>query len=273
MAWLYVPGLVGSNSGSSVRSETFGAYVTLNGTPTLRLFSWRGWKRRSWIKRLYGTISNPSMAERGAAKWISSLLDFRVSRGAAPESSKAKRTNDGSGLTSPGSFAMFDRALSSWRMCQVSFLEEDSDQSSLIWPRSGSMRNGACFARPMSAHHIGANDGSAWPTATSQDSVGSGSADYPKTDSHNMGTTLTDAIRRWPTPRSSDHNAPGEHGDGGPDLRTMVCQHGLRDRTRKTGRESSNDGRNLRRRLNPLFVEWLMGFPIGWTACDASETP
>jgi len=24
--------------------------------------------------------------------------------------------------------------------------------------------------------------------------------------------------------------------------------------------------------LNPLWVEWLMGFPIGWTDCDASET-
>lgn len=25
--------------------------------------------------------------------------------------------------------------------------------------------------------------------------------------------------------------------------------------------------------LNPTWVEWLMGFPTGWTACAASETP
>jgi len=25
-------------------------------------------------------------------------------------------------------------------------------------------------------------------------------------------------------------------------------------------------------RLNPMWVEWLMGFPIGWTASDVSET-
>ena len=25
-------------------------------------------------------------------------------------------------------------------------------------------------------------------------------------------------------------------------------------------------------KLNPMWVEWLMGFPIGWTGCDASET-
>jgi DNA (cytosine-5)-methyltransferase 1 len=25
--------------------------------------------------------------------------------------------------------------------------------------------------------------------------------------------------------------------------------------------------------LNPAWVEWLMGFPIGWTELEASETP
>ncbi len=25
--------------------------------------------------------------------------------------------------------------------------------------------------------------------------------------------------------------------------------------------------------LNPEWVEWLMGFPIGWTDCGPSETP
>lgn len=25
--------------------------------------------------------------------------------------------------------------------------------------------------------------------------------------------------------------------------------------------------------LNPTWVEWLMGFPLGWTDLNASETP
>jgi hypothetical protein len=25
--------------------------------------------------------------------------------------------------------------------------------------------------------------------------------------------------------------------------------------------------------LNPTWVEWLMGFPLGWTDCQDSETP
>jgi DNA (cytosine-5)-methyltransferase 1 len=25
--------------------------------------------------------------------------------------------------------------------------------------------------------------------------------------------------------------------------------------------------------MNPQWVEWLMGYPIGWTDCEDSETP
>ena len=32
------------------------------------------------------------------------------------------------------------------------------------------------------------------------------------------------------------------------------------------------DGRPIGGKLNPDWVEWLMGFPIGWTDCGASET-
>lgn len=38
------------------------------------------------------------------------------------------------------------------------------------------------------------------------------------------------------------------------------------------GAPRSPSGPNSRRRLNPLFVEWLMGWPIGWTACEPLGT-
>lgn len=41
--------------------------------------------------------------------------------------------------------------------------------------------------------------------------------------------------------------------------------------------EDPNRSRNLNDQiggqLNPTWVEWLMGFPIGWTELNASETP
>ena len=42
------------------------------------------------------------------------------------------------------------------------------------------------------------------------------------------------------------------------------------------GTHGGNNGRSLRTdvagQLNPTWVEWLMGFPIGWTDLNASET-
>jgi hypothetical protein len=37
----------------------------------------------------------------------------------------------------------------------------------------------------------------------------------------------------------------------------------------RSGSESSKSDQTLpRRRLNPLFVEWLMGFPEGWISVE-----
>jgi hypothetical protein len=53
--------------------------------------------------------------------------------------------------------------------------------------------------------------------------------------------------RQWPTPTKSDgEGGPGSSGrDGGENLRTAAGGA-----------------------LNPEFVEWLMGFPLGWTEVD-----
>ncbi|MFQ5593166.1 MAG: hypothetical protein ACE5HA_03355 [Anaerolineae bacterium] len=50
-----------------------------------------------------------------------------------------------------------------------------------------------------------------------------------------------------------------------------------RDARYTKGDQTSNQDRNLAREvggeLNPTWVEWLMGFPIGWTDYAASATP
>lgn len=52
---------------------------------------------------------------------------------------------------------------------------------------------------------------SSWPTTTTRDEASSGSAGYSTDSGRHSGTTLTDAIRDWPTPnvpnggRSTDH--------------------------------------------------------------------
>ena len=62
--------------------------------------------------------------------------------------------------------------------------------------------------------------------------------------------SLTDYVLMFPTPKAQNCRGNGEkHGEGGQSLDVSVGG-----------------------RLNPTWVEWLMGFPLGWTDCSASET-
>jgi hypothetical protein len=48
-----------------------------------------------------------------------------------------------------------------------------------------------------------------------------------------------------------------------------MVPYGLQPETMQTGGTKCD---NVARDLNPRFVEWLMGFPIGWTALAPLET-
>lgn len=93
----------------------------------------------------------------------------------------------GRGLPVPLGF--YDPESRSLRTSQGTF-DSDSTSSSVTLPSSGSMLSGALFARRRSA----------LPTSA----------------------TASSSSPLLPTPRTSDTNGPGVHGDGGMDLRTTV---------------------------------------------------
>jgi len=94
-----------------------------------------------------------------------------------------------------------------------------------------------------------------WPTPTTQDNPqvrGEG-----KTVGTKRGTTLGGAVRMWPTPVARDHKGGYQggrirNGKVSWDSLDVAVQH--TDNQEKTGGQ-----------LNPMFVEWLMGYPKGWT--------
>lgn len=91
-----------------------------------------------------------------------------------------------------------------------------------------------------------------WPTPTARDCKGANSMEHllrPKTPGNaNHVRQLANAVKLFGTPCAGD--AIGSHGGGnGRSLRTDVAGQ-----------------------LNPTWVEWLMGFPPGWTDLNASET-
>ena len=100
-----------------------------------------------------------------------------------------------------------------------------------------------------------------WPTPRAHEAGG-----YQRDGGKKDGTqrpTLSGAVRLWPTPTSRDHKDVGDLGKGGGRMKTDL--HGKLGRAVTPSKESGS--------LNPRWVEWLMGFPDGWTALDASETP
>ena len=70
----------------------------------------------------------------------------------------------------------------------------------------------------------------------------------------------------WPTPTARDYKGPCWNTPARDCLDHAVKRGETKN---KTYPKPPEDGG----RLNPNWVEWLMGYPTGWTALDASETP
>ena len=99
--------------------------------------------------------------------------------------------------------------------------------------------------------------------------------------------TVQEGFRMWPTPTARDHKGansmehlkqakePGNQHHVG-QLANAVKLYTTPCAADVTGTTGGKNHRSLRTevagQLNPMWVEWLMGFPIGWTDLNASET-
>ena len=167
------------------------------------------------------------------------------------------KTRDGFGLGSQRDLGFYDPDTHSLRTWQRT-LEEPSGESLVTLPPSGSMSNGRLFQRQPLVPRTSATGSSSWPTPCTSDYKGATSVDACQ-DWAERGTNLPEAVQlasvgRWPTPtaRLGDRYFDPARSN---DLDDAVAASGTPGQ------------------LNPTWVEWLMGFPTGWTALDASETP
>jgi hypothetical protein len=157
------------------------------------------------------------------------------------------------GRRSSDSFLIFDRDTWCWRTCQLSVLG-DSDVFSATWPRAGMTRNGTASRLAPLAPLTGGTGSGLWPTPVAHDDGKTPEAHMAmkqrmKGGPRNTITSLTvmvKAVERGmlPTPTANRRDGLQSHG-------VNVV----------TGS------------LNPTWVEWLMGFPTGWTDLEPSETP
>ena len=211
----------------------------------------------------------------------SSVAVSPASPSAMPASERENPIAAGFGLSSTESFARFNPDGSLSKMCQglgQLTLDGSFEEYSGTFPKQGLMRSGWLYPLPMLERPTSESESSLWPTVTAQDAANDAANDAAPSQWKRNSAPLNVAVK-WPTPRATDSHGAGKHGQGGPDLRTAVKwptptkADGERGSLMYQGNHNPTLKGAAGGQLNPTWVEWLMGFPLGWTDLEAWATP
>jgi hypothetical protein len=282
MSWLFSRALAGEFSAGSCSGGE--PSVPSSEIPTPLAYCSHG----KMTERLPHSLSGMTFAhltdDRGAALLTSYLEGFRAKTLASPAKALVYQAHAaGYGQNSPESLARFYRDSYSWKTHQLSLLE-DSASCLVTFSRSGTMRDGALYQLQMPELRTVESESGLLPTPTAQ-SYGS-----------NRGGSVGRVGKMWPTPQSySKGNSKSMPGLTPLDLavRPEMEKHRVRAIERRRGEpmrqfqtptvcgnynsngSSAKSGEGLAPvggKLNPTWVEWLMGWPLGWTGLEPLET-
>ena len=161
------------------------------------------------------------------------------------------------------SLASFDPVLSTWKTSGL-YEAEDSCEFSQTLPRSGMTRSGTLYLLPplvrLTSAIVSGSSQSLAPTPTARlgDQTGMPSerlaAERWKTRSNLDDWAVVNPGALLPTPQAQDFRNCADYSDG---------SRGKSPQLRHLGSG----------RLNPRFVEWMMGYPPGWTDLDELDAP
>lgn len=166
-------------------------------------------------------------------------VDFPANQSPWLDGNSARPTSGGSGRNWPTEFGRFDRDTYSWKTSPQS--GRVAGKSGKTWPRAGMTCNGIAYQLPPSAPRTNGTGGSVLPTPRATDGERGGRGDLL----HYLRHGQKDSRRKtWPTPTARDWRGSGWSGPGRPLSETVGGS------------------------LNPTWVEWLMGFPAGWTELE-----
>ncbi len=182
----------------------------------------------------------------GEGKLTSYAVDSPAKTLAPLEKGKALPESEADcGTRWPVSLAKLDPDTHSWKIAQCSLLG-DWESSLEIWPKWGMMLNGECWELATPTHHINGKESGFWPTPTCMNGAMRAETNWQERNS----ASLASAAKYWNTPMARDYkghtNNPKNRGFAG----TLPDQV----------KEIEGGGQ-----LNPEWVEWLMGWPVGWT--------
>lgn len=233
-----------------------------------------------------GTTSERLTDDHGEAllTWYREGSRVRTSAARA-EGLASLEPSQGSGAKWRALSVRFDPATSGWRTPHDLF-NEGSKLSLPTLPRWGLMRSGELWGRLMPGLRTGGNvSGSrqaTYPTPTTLDCAGARrmnpSGNVRKWGGVNSLGGMA-ATGMWPkTTTAGPDFAKVNRSKAGISLQTAVEMWPPVQDAKNNGGESQYQRNSLPLNaivggsLNPTWVEWLMGWPLGWTDCDASAT-
>lgn len=241
--------------------------VQSNKTPTASAYCSKDKMTRFSRLSRYGVTFAPLTESRGEEllTWFQEGFHVRTSPQQEKEQELKVQDQD-SGQKWRGSLAKYDPSMHSLKTVQCSLLE-DSTQFSVTLPKWGLMQNGDVFQQPKSEQITkGIESGlsqKTWPTPDANMAARGTQENWTKTrpSGHQAQYTINQAVRdslkMWPTPSSRDHKGGYQGGrirNGKVSRDTLDVTVQFTDNKEKTGGQ-----------LNPTWVEWLMGWPLGWT--------
>lgn len=293
MSWLYSQALV----------EEYSEGISLDGAPSAlwngkhtRLPSWCSDKTMANCQLSQSGMTFKPLTENLGEGVLTSFLEaFPAKTSPVPEKAKASKESDHPcGNTWRESLEKYDLDTHTWKTHQCLW-DEDLQPSSVILPKWGMMLNGVLWERTTLPPLTSGTGSGSWPTPTCQE-VEHPDAELTDTgrrlskdgkSSHSLN--LADSVKQWPTPQARDWKGPSGRSMKGE-------ENDLPNQVKKWPTPTVNDSHNctmppsqmtrdnlpgalLRKgdrpnggHLNPTWVEWLMGWPIGWTTMEAITT-
>lgn len=211
-------------------------------------------------------MSRPSTADHGADLSTSYLEASRAKTSALPEAGPDwTAKGQGYGEKWLGLLGKYDPASCSLKTAQLSLLE-DSTGCCPTLPRWGLMLDGELYPQPTPALRTEENESGSlekFPTPNCFDAI----PDFADRKDNNLldggrhGVSLRHLVKIWTTPTTSASKGSSQNSLTRKDGRSRIgdrLDHSVM---------ASDAGQ-----LNPDWVEWLMGWPIGHTALSALET-
>lgn len=177
-----------------------------------------------------------STGDRGVESPMSSAVASHAKTSRPPAQAKESKVREAdSGDKWCEWFARFDPASCSWKIRQT-LLFADLEESLKTWPRWGLMRRGVCMERPTLMPRTSEKESGYWPTPTATDSI-------------------RYKMKRPAHEKNLANNKSKGHG-AGPASSSLPAQLAVQ----------------VGAFLHPTLGEWLMDFPMEWTALKPLAT-